>query len=181
MTPRLRTIIRWEIAGAIFIIIVGSALHFVFRWTGDWRPVALIAAVNESIWEHLKLAFWPGLFWTLLPQKGLGLSLLERFATKGFTLGVTAVLIVTIFKSYTVILGHNLLLLDIGTFVLAVMIGQTISAALNIYGKLAPAPLAVGLSLLIIQLTAYAFFTFYPPDFWLFIDSRNGLRGIPPT
>ena len=180
MTPRSRAILRWEITGAIFMILAGSALHFVFGWTGGWRPVALIAAVNESIWEHLKLAFWSGLFWTLLPQKGLELSLLERFATKGFTLGVTEVLIVAIFKSYTAILGHNLLLLDIGTFVLAVMIGQTVSAAVGIYGKLATAPLRVGLSLFIIQLTAYAFFTFYPPDLWLFVDSRNGLRGIPP-
>jgi hypothetical protein len=40
---------------------------------------------------------------------------------------------------------------------------------------------SVGLSLLIIQLTAYAILTFNPPDFWLFIDSRNGFRGVPPN
>ncbi|MDH3669262.1 MAG: DUF6512 family protein [Paracoccaceae bacterium] len=181
MTPRSRAILRWEITGAIFTILVGSALHFVFGWTGGWRPVALIAAVNESIWEHLKLAFWPGLFWALLPRRGLELPLQGRLAGKGIALTLTAVLIVMIFKSYTAILGHNLLPLDIGTFVLAVMIGQIVSAALSIYGMPSPAPLAVGLSLLVIQLAAYAFFTFYPPDFWLFIDSRNGLRGIPPT
>ena len=179
MRQRTRAILRWEIAGTIFIIAVGSALHFVFGWTGGWRPVAVIAAVNESIWEHLKLAFWPGLFWALLPLKGVELPLLERLAAKGFTLFLTAVLIVTIFASYTTILGHNLLLLDIGTFVLAVVIGQCVSAAIGIYGLPGSAPFLLGLSLLVAQFTAYAFLTYYPPDLWLFVDSRNGLRGIP--
>ena len=181
MRQRSRAILQWEITGTIFIIVVGSALHFVFGWTGGWRPVALIAAVNESIWEHLKLAFWPGLFWALAPRKGLELPLLERLAAKGFTLFLTAVLIVVIFTSYTSILGHNLLLLDIATFVLAVVIGQSVSAALGIYGIPGSAIFLVGLSLFIAQLTAYTFLTYYPPDLWLFVDSRNGLRGIPPT
>ena len=180
MRQRTRAILRWEIAGTIFIIVVGSALHFVFGWTGGWRPVAAIAAVNESIWEHLKLAFWPGLFWAFLPLKCVKLPLLERLAAKGFTLFLTAVLIVTIFTSYTTILGHNLLLLDIGTFVLAVVIGQSVSAAIGIYGMPGSVLFLIGLSLLIAQLTAYAFLTYYPPDLWLFADSRNGLRGIPP-
>lgn len=50
MTQQSRTILCWEIIGAIFIIFAGSALHFVFGWVGGWRPVALIAAVNESVW-----------------------------------------------------------------------------------------------------------------------------------
>lgn len=36
----------------------GSALHFAY----DWLPVPLVglfAPVNESVWEHLKLLFWP--------------------------------------------------------------------------------------------------------------------------
>lgn len=181
MTSRSHAILRWEITGAISIIAVGSALHFMFSWTGGWRPVAVITAVNESIWEHLKLAFWPGLFWALLPRRALELPLLERLSAKGFTLFLTAVLIVMIFTSYTSILGHNLLLLDIGTFVLAVLIGQIISAVLGIYGIPGPALLMLGLSLVIVQLIAYALLTYYPPDLWLFVDSRNGLRGIPPS
>ena len=181
MTPRARAILRWEIEGAIFIILVGSALHFVFGWTGGWRPVALITAVKESIWEHLKLAFWPGLFWALVPQKRLELPLSQRLAGKGFGLLLTAVLIVTIFKSYTAILGQNLLPLDIGTFVLAVLIGQVASAVLSIHGMSAPALRTLGLGLLSVQLAAYALFTFFPLDLWLFVDSRNGLRGIPPA
>ncbi len=181
MTPRVHAILRWESAGVVFIVLVGSALHFTFGWTGGWLPVALIAAVNESIWEHLKLAFWPGLFWAFVPNRRLEVPLRERLAVKGFALIVTATLIVVIFTSYTAILGHNLLLLDIGTFVLAVLIGQIVSVLFGIHGRPTPALLTLGLGLLIAQLAAYSFFTFFPPDLWLFVDSRNGLRGIPPT
>jgi hypothetical protein len=179
MTPRSRAIFRWEITGAVFVILVGSALHFTFAWTGEWRPIALVAAVNESIWEHLKLAFWPGLFWSLLAQKRIGSRLLDRLAVKGLTLSLTAVLIVVIFTSYTAILGRNLLLLDIGTFVIAVLIGQIVSAVLIIFGALGSALFALGLILVAVQLAAYSLFTYFPPDLWLFVDVRNGLRGIP--
>jgi len=180
MTLRSRSILRWEIIGAIFIICLGSALHFVFDWVGGWRPVALIAAVNESVWEHLKLAFWPGLVWAFLRKKDMERTLLERLAAKGFGLLVTAILIVVIFMTYTSILGHNLLLLDIGTFALAVLIGQIVSAAFSMRGTSALVLLRSGLGLLMMQIAAYSLFTFYPPDFWLFVDSRTGLSGIPP-
>ncbi len=38
--------------------LAGTALHFVY----DWWPnalTALLAPVNESVWEHLKLFYWP--------------------------------------------------------------------------------------------------------------------------
>jgi hypothetical protein len=34
-------------------------LHFAFGWSGRWLPLALVAPVNESVWEHLKMAYWP--------------------------------------------------------------------------------------------------------------------------
>jgi len=42
---------------AIIIGLVGSLLHFLFDWLGQWPPIGLISAVNESVWEHTKLAF----------------------------------------------------------------------------------------------------------------------------
>jgi len=178
-TRAARAILSREMAGAVFIILVGSALHFVFDWTGGWRPAALFAAVNESIWEHLKLAFWPGLAWALLPSGSGGAALPERLAVRGYSLALTAILIVAIFVSYTRILGDNLLALDIGTFVLAVVIGQIGAALMLMRGPGSGALLGVGLALLALQLAAYALWTYFPPDHWLFIETRSGLTGIP--
>ena len=54
-------ILRWELAAVFFILLFGSGLHFVFEFSNFWHPVAPFAAVNESIWERLKMVFWPGL------------------------------------------------------------------------------------------------------------------------
>ena len=57
---------RWEIVGILFIIGFGTTLHFWFEWTDYWRPIAIIAAVNESTWEHFKMAFWPSLIFAVI-------------------------------------------------------------------------------------------------------------------
>ena len=96
----------------------------------------------------------------------------------------------------TVILGHGKLIIretspEIAAiplpngveifFVLSgFLIGQIISAVMSMYRVTGSGLLVPGLGLLAVQLTAYALLTYYPPDLWLFIDSRNGLRGIPP-
>ena len=47
----------WQMAGMIFTSVFGTFLHFLFDLTGGGVAAALVSAVNESIWEHLKLLF----------------------------------------------------------------------------------------------------------------------------
>lgn len=54
-----RTILTYETIGMVFIILLGSLFHFTFELS-DFNPVVgAFSAVNESVWEHLKLGFWP--------------------------------------------------------------------------------------------------------------------------
>lgn len=179
MAHHSRDLARLELAGAVVMIVLGSALHFVFDLAGGWRPLALFAAVNESIWEHLKLAFWPGVLWAAIMPLPASVARRDVFAAKGVSLLVTATLIVAIFNGYTAILGRNLLVLDISTFALAVVTGQVLSAALlTARGRWRRALLGPGQGLLALQLAAYCLFTFFPPDHWLFIETGSGNRGI---
>ncbi|WP_170611219.1 DUF6512 family protein [Ruegeria arenilitoris] len=169
-----------EAVGTVFMILFGFGLHFAFALLASWTPVALVAAVNESIWEHLKLAFWPGLFWAylmpLLPQ----VSRRDILSSKGVSLATTAVFIVTAFSAYTAVLGYNLLAVDIGIFVAAVCVGQSVSILLLVYKNETYKLIHVfGLVLLGLQVAAYSTFTFSPPDHWLFIEAQSGVRGIP--
>lgn len=175
-----RTVPRWGIAGAAFIVLSGSALHFAFDWSGGWRPVALLAAVNESIWEHLKLAFWPGLLWAAIERARMRPVPNGFWATKGLALVVPPVLIVAIFSTYTALLGRNLFALDIGTFVAAVVAGQLVSTLLLMAGTARGVLAVTGRIALAVQALAFATLTYYPPAFGIFVDSRNGLRGILP-
>ena len=52
---------------ALGAILAGAGLHFL--WQALPNPLfALISPVNESVWEHLKLLFWPylGAAWCLV-------------------------------------------------------------------------------------------------------------------
>jgi hypothetical protein len=175
-----KAIWTWEMLGVAFIVVAGSCLHFVYGWLGGAAAVALVAAVNESIWEHLKLAFWPGFLWALLENWRLPIPAKILWSIKGFALMVPPLLIVAIFGTYTAILGQNYLALDIGTFVIAVIAGQATSALLLHTLSRSHLVVLAGVGALALQIFAYAAFTYFPPDYHLFVDSRTGLSGLPP-
>jgi uncharacterized protein DUF6512 len=172
---------RWDLLGISFIILVGTALHFAFAWSGYWKPMALVAPVNESVWEHFKLAFWPALLWAFLENAMRELNARAFWSAKGYALLATPILIAVIFYGYTAVLEQNIFALDIATFVIAVVATQLASAQLlkaNIHTRWGH---SIGISLLLCQIAAYSTFTYYPPPVGLFEDGRNGTRGIPPN
>lgn len=59
---------KWNIIGTIFTLIIGTLLHFLYEWTGG-SLTAILGAVNESIWEHLKLVFWPVICFSWIEYK----------------------------------------------------------------------------------------------------------------
>jgi hypothetical protein len=171
---------RWELLGISFVVLVGLVLHYSFAWSGNWKPIALVAPVNESVWEHFKLVFWPALLWALLENAALELDARAFWSAKGYALLIAPILIVIIFYGYTAVLGRNFLAMDIATFVIAVVAAQSASAQLvkaNLQTRRAH---LIGIGLLLCQFAAYSTFTFYPPSLGLFEDGRNGIRGIPP-
>ena len=49
---------------AFFVIsALGTLGHFVYGWTGENMLAGLIFPVNESIWEHLKLIYFPSVIY----------------------------------------------------------------------------------------------------------------------
>ena len=48
-----------NITAFLTIGLIGVISHFIYEWTGENTLAGLIFPVNESIWEHLKLIFFP--------------------------------------------------------------------------------------------------------------------------
>lgn len=59
----------WQIIGFIFTAISGVILHFLFDWTGKSVIVAPFSAVNESIFEHMKLLFFPMFIFSIIESR----------------------------------------------------------------------------------------------------------------
>ena len=173
-----RRLLLLEMLGIPCVVAMGTALHFVCAWSGYWTPIAVVAPVNESVWEHFKLAFWPGVFWALVEYAAHRRDAWAFWSAKGYSLCVAPILIAGLFYGYTALLGRNILAIDIGTFVVGVVFAQFASAYLINADIQTARRLRVGIGLLLCQLTVYATFTFYPPPLGLFEDGRNGTRGI---
>lgn len=53
------------IIGILFVLVTGTLSHFLYDWSGRLPVVGLFAPVNESVWEHMKLLFFPMLLYAL--------------------------------------------------------------------------------------------------------------------
>jgi hypothetical protein len=173
-----KTILIWELAGIIFIVVLGTVLHFAFEWSGRWTPIAPIAAVNESVWEHLKLGFWPALAYAVLEYSRFGKSASNFLFAKTLGIYLIPIAIVVLYYSYTAVLGHGPLIVDILIFVVAVIVGQFGSYKLLITSPLPErlnrfSPIALAILGII-----FVLFTFYPPQLPIFRDSVTGAYGI---
>ena len=49
----------WEWGGFLVTVLAGTGLHFLYGWTGGQAWAAGFSAVNESVWEHMKILYVP--------------------------------------------------------------------------------------------------------------------------
>ena len=129
----MHTKLRWYMAfGIFFTLVAGFLMHYLYEWSGNSFLVGLIAPVNESTWEHMKLIFFPMLVYSIFsvyklhncyPGISTGLSI-------GLLLGTF--LIPVLFYTYTGILGFHMLWMDITVFVLSVLVAFIVAYYLTI-------------------------------------------------
>ena len=172
-TVSKKKILIWEIVGVIVIIMAGGPLHSLFEQSGYWRPVALIAAVNESVWEHLKMPFWPALFFAGFQYLIVGNRIPNYWYGKLVGLIVTPILTVLTFIAYLDIerASGNFSPSDLVTISMAaasVCLGQAVCyrvlTAPSIQTNITRFT-SMGYLLLIL---AFSSFTYFPPKLYLF-------------
>jgi len=173
---RNRKILALEIVGTIFIIFVGTALHFTYALSGNNLIVGSFSAVNESVWEHLKLPFWPSLLWMLIELYPLRKIVSNFFAAKAIGTIIMVVLIPTVFYSYTAF-TEEILAVDIATFMIAVIIGQIVSYKLFKQGQTSKTTETIAIITIASLAVIFIAFTFYPPHLPIFQDSTTGQYG----
>jgi hypothetical protein len=172
-----RKALIFEIFGTLFIIFLGTALHFTFALSGNNPVVGAFSAVNESVWEHLKLPFWPSILWLLITMYPQRKTVGNFFSAKAVGITLMLLMLPVVFYSYTAF-TEEILAVDIATFMAAVILGQLVTYKLykQTKGKklLEIIAIVIIVSLAIILVT----FTFYPPHLPIFMDSNTCQYGI---
>lgn len=168
-------LINFQIFSIILEIILGALFHFTFEWSNKNALVGAFSSVNESTLEHLKLAFFPMLLTAII-----GFFVFNEnknfFCSKAIGIITTISFITIFFYSYTGIFGRNLSIIDILSFVFAIILGEYISYKRIVSNT--DCNNTLSLILLTILFFLFIFFTYNPPKIALFQDPLTGLYGI---
>ena len=165
----------------IIIGTIGTLLHFVYEWSHHNKYVAMIAAVNESTWEHIKIGMTPtivyGIYYGL--KNGFG----DNFIFSESLCLLTIILLIPIlFYSYTIVTKKSVLWIDVVCFFATIVCSQTVFYYFITIDKLPIIYTIIGCILFIMEFGAYLYLTLNPMKNFIFKDPithKYGLKGHP--
>ncbi|MFC1899179.1 DUF6512 family protein [Chloroflexota bacterium] len=172
-------ILRWEIAGVVFVFLFGALLHFLFEWSSESSIVGLFASINESVWEHFKQGFWPMCLFAAIEYRFLRVHVNNFLVAKAVAVYSIPIITGLVFYSYTAIIGEEILIVDILIFLVAIMIGQLTSYKIMVLPKLPKYTNMISIIFIIILASILILYSFYPPHLPIFLDGNTGTYGIP--
>lgn len=167
---------NFQIFSIFFTFVLGTILHFTYRWASENKVVGLFSAVNESTWEHLKLLYFPMLITTIIGLFYFKKAVSNFMCSKTIGILIALVFTVVFFYTYTGVLGKNIALIDISSFFIATILGEFIAYVLIVnkfkYNNV------VAIIILIILFISFFIFTYKVPKIGLFKDPITGLYGV---
>lgn len=170
---------KLEIAGGGVVFALASLLHFLYELTGKSIIGALFGAVNESVWEHLKIFAIAYLVWAVVELLWAKPPLRQFVWAKALGLYAMCIGIAVFYFLYTAVFGRSFLVLDLisglGFAVLAHFISYKITLSSSNRGQY----FYTGVMLIFLGIIMILCFTYYPPNSELFRDPVTGLYGVP--
>ena len=164
----------------ILLFLLGALFHFAYNFTNKNFIVGLITPVNESVFEHLKLAFYPILIWWLLFYffKKIKYSLDKSLWLMGCLISLSLAIITIISIHYIVKygIGKELVFIDIISLYLALLIGQF--TGYHVYNYSKNYNLLLSIILITILTILFITLTISPPKWPIFKDETTQTYGI---
>lgn len=160
----------WVILTSMFCAnMFGVILHFTHKKRVVSLMLHLFSAVNESTWEHLKLAFIPMLFLSFIQYFILKKEYFNVLESNLYGICLTLILIPLLYYLVQYFLKREVLLVSILIFLLSVIVGYVlmyflISSNILYIGEL------YSFLCLIFLFILFGIFTFFPPKIFLFKD-----------
>lgn len=163
----MKSLKTYTLLGTLFVLILGTLSHFFYDWSNQNFFIGLFSPINESTWEHMKLAFFPMLLFSVFAN----IRLKEQYpcipSALYFSILLSTFFIPILFYTYTGILGFHIAILDIGTFVVSVILSFFIQYKLAVSCKMKNLQSLLG-ALVAVCAFLFFIFTYMPPEIALF-------------
>lgn len=172
-----KRLMRLEIAGPFIVFTLASLLHFIY----DLNPnvlTALFGAVNESIWEHIKIFSIAYLFYGFI-ELLWARPVLKRFlAAKTAGVICQGVFIPLAYYTYTAFTKKPLLIVDLIIGFIAASVGFFVSWRLYTGERELEKYFLTSVMVLFLILMCLLCFTYFPPRAELFRDVVTDEYGV---
>lgn len=169
---------QMEISGFFFVSLAAFVLHFLYEWSGNEFWTTLFSAVNESVWEHLKIFTLPYLFWAFFEICVVKIPFKKFVSAKILSLYFLLFSIPIFYYTYTGVFGKNFAVIDILSGFILTALTFAISFKMITNAPCIEKYYKLSVILLILYTIMIAFFTYTPPEIGLFKDPVSGSVGL---
>ena len=166
------------IIGFFVISIIGTLLHFLFKFSGKSMFIAPFSAVNESVWEHLKIAVLPIMLWTFIEfitlkfrRDNLWTSLLVKIITAMLSITFLYYLYSFIFKTHNLVIN---LIIFYFSILISQILGYKVVTGRRVNIKLEERSKYIVIFIFLL----FIIFTFIPPKLNIFKDEVTSTYGV---
>ncbi len=176
MNKKLFTIL--EFIGVPIIYLIASVLHFVYDWSGGSVLSILFGAVNESVWEHVKIFAVAFTLWTAIELLAAKPPFKKFVVAKTISLYFLSLSIIVFFYAYNLFTSKPILWLDLLSSFVFTLLSQTISYYLTTKENTITDYFPVAVMLIMLYFMMFFSFTVFPPKADLFKDPITDMYGI---
>ena len=163
--------ISWNLWIAFFAALaLGVLLHFLYQWFPN-PLTALVSPVRESLWEHLKILFYPLTAAALLLTRGQPVLRAARL----LALLLACALMLAAGWVYHIVLRGEAMAFDLALYGFLMALAFLLPRLLWPLGERAWGRWAAS-SLTVLLWALLVWFTFFPPEHPLFADLHGAVR-----
>lgn len=159
------------------LFLLGSLSHFVYDWLGKNPIIGLFFPINESIYEHTKLAIIPLLLFYIYYGMKNKPNFQKWLTTFVISLLVTMFLIPVLYYFYTGAFGFESTIIDILIYFVSITCGQLLALHVYLHSKKS-IDIKLNLLLLGTLFVVNIMFTVQPPRLPLFFDEMCRCYGM---
>ena len=161
----------------IIISLIGTISHFIYDLSNHNKIIGLFTSVNESTWEHIKIALTPTIFYSLYDGFIYGENP-NYFFAKFISLVSIIIIIPLIFYSYHMFLKKRIVLIDVSSFYISIIISQLLFYSILKISEVSFLLKYLSCVGLFILFGSYLLLTLLPLELFIFKDPRNNKYGF---
>ena len=155
--------------------VIGAIFHNIYDWSGGNVILGLFFPVNESIWEHLKLIFYPLLIlWTVTVRRmHMDPEFPRPSRYTACMLSVAAGSVITAAGFYLLHCGFGItaFFVDLLLYALGLFCGQFLATHLTFHTRIPKWIGVICIILLVLTILSFACFSLRPPNIPIFIPN----------